>query len=391
MIARKIQSKLFEALWKQKIIIMTWARQVWKTTLLFLCRDYLLWHNETVTYLTLDDPLLRKNLDTHPEQLFQYIPNKTVLQYVLIDEIQYLKDPTWFLKYHFDLHKERIRLVVTWSSSFYIDTKFRDSLAWRKLLFPIYPLSFIEFLEFKGVDHAVFMSAAEWSYPAKQEILRWWYEYALYWWYPECVLLPWWDEKREYLKQLIQTYVSKDVHEAGVQFHDKYLRLMKVMAMQVGNLVNKLEVANTLDMSAPLVADYLYVMQKSYHLAFIRPFFWNNIRNEITKMPKVYFYDCGLRNALVNNWEPLIERIDAGALLENVFFQQLIAKYDVDDIHFWRSKQKQEVDFVINGSYAFEIKMNKDKFMSKQYTPFITKYPKIPLIPKDFLDILLTQ
>jgi predicted AAA+ superfamily ATPase len=385
---RHIQPDILAALDKQKIVIMTGARQVGKTTLLKVCEHHLTDRWDQVTFLTLEDPLIRASLDTHPEQIFQYIPKLSKLQYVLIDEIQYLKDPTQFLKYCFDLHKDTLRLVVTGSSSFYIDQKFRDSLAGRKILFTIYPLSFAEYLEFKDSNKTILTQAIQWSYPAKQEVMRNIYDYLIYGGYPECVLFESYSDKQSYLKQLVQTYVSKDIDEAWVEYRDKYLRLMKLMASQIGNLVNKSELSNTLNLSAPIVDKYLYVMQKSYHLLMVTPFYGNNIRNELTKMPKVYFYDTWLRNALLGVRDHWDSRIDQWALLENFCLRQLLNNYDLNDIHFWRSKKQEEVDFVVQEKQAFEVKHNKDKFVVSKYGPFTTKYPHIPLTPIDLRDTI---
>ena len=148
------------------------------------------------------------------------------------------------------------------------------------------------------------------------------------------------------------------------------------MANQVGSLTNAAELASTLDVSKTAIDRYLYVMRLSFHISLVRPFF-RNIRKELTKMPKVYFHDLGLRNFFVGSFDAFEIRDDKGELLENAVFRQLLVKNNAEDINFWRTTQKNEVDFIVNGADAFEVKSDVTKFNKKKYESFLGSYPKI--------------
>jgi len=138
-----------------------------------------------------------------------------------------------------------------------------------------------------------------------------------------------------------------------------------------------MELAGTLGVSKTAIDHYLYAMQKSFHIVLVRPFY-KNIRKEITKMPKVYFLDLGLRNFFTDNFQAFESRDDKGALLENAVFRQLIEKSQIDDIHYWRTTTQKEVDFVISNE-AFEVKADPQNFNPKKYQEFQEEYPEINL------------
>ncbi len=123
-------------------------------------------------------------------------------------------------------------------------------------------------------------------------------------------------------------------------------------------------------------------MRKSFHIELIRPFY-RNIRKEITKMPKVYFYDLGLRNVILNNFDLHETRHDKGQILENLFFRALLERTTIDEIRFWRTAAQNEIDFVV-GDQAYEIKSNKQSARAEKYKIFQREYPEINL---EFLDL----
>lgn len=191
--------------------------------------------------------------------------------------------------------------------------------------------------------------------------------------YPRVTLASW-EDKRDILKEIAYSYIKKDIYEANIRQDEMFYKLFKILAAQTGNLVNASELANTLNLSKTAIDNYLYVMQKSFHLALIRPFF-QNIRKEITKMPKVYFFDSGLRNFFTGNFDQFERRSDKGRLLENVVFRQLLEKYDANEIKFWRTIDQKEIDFIA-GDSAFEAKIDSGKFREKKYKLFLENYPE---------------
>lgn len=385
MVPRKIYPKIEENLKKPDILLIVGARQTGKTTILKNLFQDLKKNTNQVFLFSLEDPALLSDLNKHPENIFNYIPKKKERCFLLLDEIQYLENPTNFLKYMYDLYNETIKCIVSGSSAFYIDHKFKDSLAGRKKIMELFPFSFSEFLLAKEelelskkiVSHQYFNDKTKIVLlkNERREIFRLWQEYNIYGGYPKVILEKNEKEKKYLLKELHQSFLKKDVLESNLADEIKFYNLIKLLASQTGNLINAQEISNTLGISNDTVTKYLYILQKSYIIGLIRPFF-KNLRKELTKMPKIFFIDTGYRNSLLNIYNPLLERVDKGATLENMFYSELI-KMGINNINYWRTQDKMEIDFIINENAAFEIKFSKTSFQQKKYKNFIKTYPEI--------------
>ncbi len=379
MITRKIFQKLVEELNNNKILLLIWPRQVGKTTLLEQLQTQIT--TKEYFFLTLEDTTYRALLDEHPYNLFEItgIDSKKD-QIIFIDEIQYLKDPSNFLKLLYDTHKNNLKLVVSWSSSFYIDQKFKDSLMGRKELYEIYTLDFEEFLEFKHESKLKELLFVEKKIPIgyKARIEELFLEYITYWWYPEVVLLPTHHKKMKKLELLSQDYIKKDIYESNISQITTFMGILKTLATNIGEQVNSSELASTFGISVPTVQRYLYIMQKSYSIALVKPF-WTNIRAELTKMPKVYFFDFWLRNALIKDFTNLRERRDKWQIHENILWRELLFQYSIDDIRYRRTQQQNEVDFIIQEKKAYEAKFTQNLIKESKYKLFREKYPQIDL------------
>jgi len=328
----------------------------------------------------LEDPQIKSLLNEHPDNIFSLIGIKRNEDHVLfIDEIQYLDNPTNFLKYLYDTYKDSLKLVVSGSSSFYLDHKFRDSLIGRKRIFEILGLNFIEFLNFSD-ESELMQQINDKSIPLlnRKKINDYFQEYLKYGSYPEIVLIKDPKEKEQRLKEYAFDYVKKDLFEAKIQDETKFFHLIRILAEQTGNLINKNELATTLGLSSPTIEKFLYVLQKSYLINLVRPFY-RNIRKELSKMPKVYFYDLGIRNAFLRNFSHLSDRVDRGEALENAVFREFAIKNHLEEIKYWRTKGNNEVDFIISEQQAFEVKYAENKISIKKYTNFKQSYPEIPL------------
>lgn len=371
-----IQAKKY--LENNDILLFVGARQAGKTTILKQIQSFLENDNKTVHFLNLEDPDYLGLLNKSPKNLFKIftidLRGKTFL---IIDEIQYLDNPTNFLKYFWDEYKGKIKIIVSGSSAFYIDKKFKDSLVGRKKIFNVRTLSFKEFLRFKSEDMLSQKDLRKISLSEKEKINTYYREYLIYGGYPRVVLAPL-QEKEDILRDIAYSYIKKDIYEANIKQDETFYRLFKILATQIGNLVNALELSNTLDVSKTAIDNHLYVMQKSFHISLIKPFF-KNIRKELTKMPKIYFLDLGLRNFFISNFRPLETREDKGVILENAVFRELTEKYPVEEIKFWRTIQKNEIDFVVNEKKAFEVKINPKQFKESSYKIFLKNYPEINL------------
>jgi len=372
-VIREVTIKAKKYLETPEILIFVGPRQAGKTTILHQLEKEI--KDKPYFFLNLEDKEIASFLNLSPKNIFQVLPldlkKKT---FIFIDEIQYLKDPTNFLKYLYDQYQEKLKLIVSGSSAFYIDRRFKDSLVGRKKIFYVYPASLKEFFAFKGFEFDKPYSKL--TLVEKDQYKKLFFEYLVYGGYPRVILSPF-EEKKEVLRDLVYSYIKKDVYEGGVRQEDVFYRLLKILASQIGNLVNQFELSLTLGVSKTAIENYLYLMQKSFHLCLIRPFF-KNIRKELTKMPKIYFYDLGLRNFLVNNFQPFLMRDDQGALLENYFFHLFLEEKYPDEIKFWRTTEGQEVDFIMDNT-AYEVKVNKKILKPSKYQLFQKKYPQIKL------------
>jgi len=373
-----------------EILLFIGARQSGKTTILRAIQEELEQKGEKTFFLNLEDPDYLRLINQSPKNLLQIftfdLKTKTT---VFVDEIQYLNNPTNFLKYFYDEYRGKIRLIVSGSSAFYLDKKFKDSLVGRKYVFPVRTLSFREFLRFKNEDELLSVLPREFSssnyliskkisLSAKEKIRNLFCEFLLYGGYPRVVLAPL-SDKLFILQEIVYSYIKKDIYDAGIKQDEIFYRLFKILASQTGNLVNMNELSNLLGVSRKAIENYLYVMQKSFHIVLIRPWY-QNIRKELSKMPKVYFYDLGLRNFLVNNFDSVLVRSDRGALLENAVVRQLAERSGIiieDKIKFWRYKTGAEVDIIFEEKMAFEVKFDANLFNKSKYRIFFEKYPEI--------------
>ena len=366
-----------------EICIFVGARQAGKTTILRQLQEETQKTGETSYSLNLEDPDYLAALNASPKKLLEIFPlDLNHRAVIFIDEIQYLENPSNFLKYFYDEYQGKIKLLVSGSSAFYLDRKFKDSLAGRKRIFNVWTLSFREFLRFRGEEELARRDLGQLSLSEKEKAAAYYREYLVYGGYPRLVLSPL-EEKIEVLKDIAYSYIKKDILETGVRQDEIFYKLFKILAAQIGGLVNASELALTLGVSKTSIDSYLHIMQKSFHIQLIAPFF-RNVRKELTKMPKIYFLDLGLRNFFADNFKQFAYREDRGALLENAVFRQLLEQYDAGEIKFWRTINKQEVDFVAPGKKAWEVKVDPRRFRVKDYQLFLDTYPDMPLTIASF-------
>jgi uncharacterized protein len=389
MIRRKIYADLIAHLSFKEYTVLIGARQTGKSTLLRQVADFLQHDEKQVVVLNLERREVLQDLDQHPENVFKYLPKPAVGAriFVLIDEVQYLQDPTHFIKLLYDEYATTLKLVVTGSSAFYIDQQFRDSLAGRKKIFELPTLDFEEFLLFGAKnDQLTALHQLRHEAVATSTLLPLLWvsmeEYLTYGGYPAVVLEPNLTYKIERLQELRDAFVKRDMLEAGITDETKFFRMMTVLASQSGNLLNISELSNTLRMTNATTEHFIYVLQKCFHVGLVRPFY-QNLRKELVKMPKIYFGDLGMRNALVNYFAPLEQRTDKGQLLENYVYRRLTELYSRDQVKFWRTADGNEVDFVVEetafGGRAIEVKFNPEEAKPNKYKKFVEAYPQFPL------------
>lgn len=374
MIERTLLKSLERRLFKGKALILLGARQTGKST---LAESLLNGQDKEWIILNGDDADVRELLtDTTSTKLKAIIGNKKI---VLIDEAQRIKNIGLSIKLITDQIKQ-VQAIATGSSVFELSSRVNESLTGRKYEFMLYPISFEEMVNHHGllqekrlIDHRM-----QFGY------------------YPEIVANQ--GEEKERLKLLAGSYLYKDLLMLE-QIKKPVLlgKLLKALALQLGSEVNYNELGQTVGSDRKTVEKYIDLLQKTF-VIFELPAFTRNVRNEIKKGKKVYFYDCGIRNAIINNFKPTNSRTDAGALWENFVISERIkflSNNNVDSrLYFWRTTQQQEIDLIEeseDGLQAMELKWNKK---AKAHIPltFKASYPntKIRIVsPENIENILL--
>jgi uncharacterized protein len=383
---RKLLKKIFQRLSEKEFIIITGARQTGKTTMLNQIQDYLISDSKkSVFYLTLEDPSILARLNQHPEYIFDFVmQTEGEKTFVLIDEIQYLDNPSNFLKLLFDKHHKSLKIIATGSSAFYLDQKFTDSLAGRKILFELSTLDFDEYILFRSNDDALRLEVERtrtnetYRSARRTELEVYFNEYLTYGGYPAVALAENHQRKLDMLSELTGSFLKRDIDEANIQVKEKFYKLLLILADQTGSLLNVNELSRLLSLSVTAVNNYIYTLQKCFHISLLKPFN-KNLRKELTKMPKVYFNDLGFRNSLLKHFSPVDLRIDKGVLIENYAFNRAKSLFGSDAIHFWRTTDGNEIDLVISTGYdeglAMEIKYNEKSFDASRYKKFTNAYP----------------
>jgi predicted AAA+ superfamily ATPase len=386
MATRKMYDDLLTHLPKKEFSIITGARQTGKSTLLRQIEDHCLEREIPVVFLNLENKSVLAELNDNPLYVLKYVSDKPGRTVVLVDEVQYLDDPSNFLKFLFDEHAGQLKIIASGSSAFYMDSRFKDSLAGRKKIFRLLTCTFEEFLELSGKSNLAAEIKRLLQHPGtrstESDYLRVeWEDYLIYGGYPAVITEPDRQEKINRLREIRDSFVKRDMLESGVLNEAAFYQLFRILAAQTGNLVNVSELSATLRIKNETVLNYLGILQKCFHISLVRPFF-RNLRKELVKMPKVFLLDTGMRNCLVENFQSLSMRPDRGELWENSVFRTLADKYDFDAILYWRTTAGNEVDFVlpgINKPRAIEARFDRIRLNPLKYKIFTETYPAIPI------------
>ncbi len=386
MVRRKLFWKLLNHLQKKEFSIITGARQTGKSTILRQIEDHCRENSMPVVFLNLENKTILSELNQSPVNLLKFLPDSEQRVVALVDEIQYLDDPSNFLKFLYDEYAAKVKIIATGSSAFYIDSRFTDSLAGRKRLFHLYTCSFDECLELTEkttlLEELTNIRSRP-DYKSTQiELLRIeWEKYMLYGGYPAIVTEPDMQEKIYRLREIRDSFVKRDILESGVQNETAFYKLFQLLASQTGNLINVNELSSSLQIKNETVDNYLTILRKCFHISLIKPYF-SNLRKELTKMQKVYILDTGMRNCLLNNFQAITQRHDKGELWENTVFKLLAEINESDEIKYWRTTAGNEVDFVLahyEHPIAVEAKFNKLQVKPEKYKLFTSNYPQIKL------------
>jgi len=354
MIKRHLEKNIEKMLNAKKVLILLGARQVGKTTLLKELFD-----KKNAEWLNGDEQ------DTHEFfkevsviRLRHYFKDK---KFLIIDEAQNIENIGTKLKLIAD-NVEHLHVIATGSSAFEIANKTNEPLTGRKWEYRMYPLSFSEMAEHSGLL-------------SEKRMLP---HRLVYGYYPEVVNN--FGNEKGILKQLSDSYLYKDILKwEGIQKPDKLLKLLQALAYQIGSQVSFAELGQIVGLDSKTVEKYIVLLEQCF-VIFRLNSFSRNLRNELKNSKKIYFYDLGIRNALIANFSDISIRQDVGAMWENFVISERKKKLEYNEIWkncwFWRTKQQQEIDYLEEGDgrlNSYEIKWNP-KAKVKGKNSFLTSY-----------------
>lgn len=373
MIERKLQKVINDRFFNGKAIVLIGARQVGKTTLL----QELTNGANNILWLNGDELATRTLLqEVSVEKFRSLIGSKKIM---VVDEAQRIENIGLKMKLITD-HLPEVQLILTGSSSFELANRVNEPLTGRKWEYTLFPLSFAEMAEHTNAFDEI-----------KHLPLR-----LVYGYYPDVVTHP--GDEKEVLKQITDSYLYKDILEwERVKKSDKLVKLLQSLAFQVGSEVSLTELGRQVDLDKNTVEKYIVLLEQA-QVIFRLGSLSRNLRNELKTARKIYFYDNGVRNALINNFNDLALRDDTGALWENWMISELVKKRSYDrqfvNRYFWRTTQQQEIDYIeeADGHFtAYEFKWNPKK-KAKISQTFLKAYPNTEMLtvnPDNFYTLLL--
>ncbi|MFA5961175.1 MAG: ATP-binding protein [Parcubacteria group bacterium] len=366
---RLVFSKILGQQNSQKASIIIGPRQVGKTTILkelhrqlggiFFDVDIFSDYEQVATYEKAIATFKTNGYEEKQKNFF----------YVFLDEFQRYVDLSRVIKSVHD-HHSNIKIYATGSSSLEIKNSIQESLAGRKIITHVYPLSFEEFLYFKDrseliakINQLPKVQTGDYFSPMREAyaLLE---EFLVFGGYPDVVLSKTIEEKKEALRSIFDLYIKKDFAEyVRMEKLRNASQLMKILAINHGQTANYAKYGAAAEISTETVQNYLAILQETYIISILRPYFTNK-NKEISKMPKIYFLDNGVRNYFLGNFSSVDARSDAGFLFEGFYVSELIKKgVDPETIKYYRTKSGEEIDILLDAAPALipiEIKFKKN-------------------------------
>lgn len=343
MIKREIETKIKDKISTGKTIVVFGARQVGKTTLLetIFGKDE---PNDKTLWLNGDNDSTQDLFSVSSPEAYESLFSRYVT--VIIDEAQRIRDIGLKLKILHDNFGDKIQFVATGSSSFDLANKINEPMTGRKWTFWLPVPSVEELVKTFGMIEE----------KANLE------NRLIYGSYPAVVMDP--ANAREIVTGLASDSLYRDVLSLSeIIKTDKLRTILKALALQIGSQVSMTELAGLVGIDRKTVDKYISLLEQSF-VIFRLPSFSRNLRNELKFSEKIYFYDVGIRNAIVNDFRSIDLRPDIGAVFENYIIAELKKKYYNDNIYFWRNTDQQEVDFVVERDgelNVYEVKYNEGR------------------------------
>jgi predicted AAA+ superfamily ATPase len=359
--------KIIQQNLKNELILgLIGSRQVGKSSILFLLIEQLLKDKvnpSNIFYFNLDDLKLHELFQSIPK-FIQFLGKGSVQKYVFIDEIQRLTTPGLFLKEIFDL-KLNVKIIFSGSSQLEIKAKTREHLVGRARIFQINRLSIDEYIDF-----AAPITKAE----ALHQIM-------IFGSYPAVAKEANSFEKKLRIRDIFQSYIQKDLIDfLQLEKVDGFNKLLVQLANQTGEMLNVHSISKSLAIKRYEIERFLNILEYTFICSRVYPFH-KNYSKEITKTPKIYFLDTGLRNYILNQFQPIEERRDVGKLFETFCYNNMIVNdfYGFNKINYWRTTNQTEIDFIVQketGIEAIEVKWNNLR-IPKSFQTIHQFYPEI--------------
>lgn len=379
-IKRDISDEIIKYIGSDNIIVLHGARQVGKSHIMFYLENFIKSQKKQTYFLDLEDSRLVDVLNLGVEEAILFLQNEGIelekiknngeKLYLFIDEIQHLENPSPLMKLLGDHHKY-IQLIVSGSSSFDIKSKFSDSLVGRTVEFEIFSLSFSEFLRFKKFNYDAKKKLDAYHAEKIKEMYK---EYVFFGAYPKIVLEKSVEKKEKYLGQIIDTYIKKDIRDlAKISDIKKFNDMLKVLATQSGQLLNVSKLAKICSLAQQTVEKYLFILENTYIIKLVAPYS-TSAKVEVIKAPKIFFYDTGIAQML---WLKKFPQNFVGNIFETSIFAELVKKYRKDNVHYWRNRNQNEIDFILQSGekpLPIEVKMNFGNFRELSMSYFMERY-----------------
>lgn len=368
MIQRTVQASIEARLFKGKVLVLYGPRQSGKTT---VCKTILSKYKDS-RYFLCDNPDVKEALTNKTATELATFFGKTGL--VVLDEAQNILNIGSTLKLLIDAYP-KLQIIATGSSSFDLSNKVVEPLTGRKYEFHLYPLSYGEVVSFEG----------------KLEAQRKLEKMMIYGLYPD-IYLNAEEAAQELIEEIKTAYLFKDILAyEDIRNSEALSKLLQMLALQIGSEVSYSELSKKIGLDIKTIQKYVDLLEKIFVIKKL-PALSRNQRKEIYKSRKIYFYDLGIRNALIRNFNPLDIRADVGALWENFCviekMKTLSNHRQFANFYFWRTWQQQEIDLVIEKDgkmEAFEFKWNEDKtFFPKLFSELYPNSTQLGVTKKDF-------